>query len=98
MDALTGGPKQQGAPAGTAPGRVTIGWGRRDWVTVPRQAARAVELFPDAVLHWFERCGHFPQWDAPHQATDCSWTALTEVGAPPSRRRDLVAPGGSVYE
>jgi len=69
MDALTKGPMQQGAPAGTVPGRVTIGWGRRDLVTVPRQAARATELFPDAVLHWFERCGHFPQWDAPDEAT-----------------------------
>lgn len=68
MDALTKGPRQQGAPAGTAPGRITIGWGRRDLVTVPRQAARATVLFPDAVLHWFEQCGHFPQWDAPRQA------------------------------
>ncbi|GAA5016503.1 alpha/beta fold hydrolase [Terrabacter aeriphilus] len=68
MDALTKGPKQQGAPAGTVPGRVTIGWGRRDLVTLPGQAARATELFPDAVLHWFERCGHFPQWDAPDEA------------------------------
>jgi pimeloyl-ACP methyl ester carboxylesterase len=69
LNALTKGPKQQGAPAGTVPGRVTIGWGRRDLVTVPRQATRATELFPDAVLHWFERCGHFPQWDAPHETT-----------------------------
>lgn len=69
LDALTKGPKQQGAPAGTVPGHVTIGWGRRDLVTLPRQAARATEMFPDAVLHWFERCGHFPQWDAPHRAT-----------------------------
>ncbi|MEJ5913137.1 alpha/beta fold hydrolase [Pseudokineococcus sp. 1T1Z-3] len=69
LDALIHGPKQQGAPAGTVTGRVTIGWGRRDLVTVPKQAARAVELFPDAVLHWFERCGHFPQWDAPQEAT-----------------------------
>ena len=68
LEALTKGPKQQGAPAGTVPGRVTIGWGRRDLVTVPKQAARATELFPDAVLHWFERCGHFPQWDAPKEA------------------------------
>lgn len=69
MDALTKGPKQRGAPAGSVPGRVTIGWGRRDLVTVPKQAARATELFPDAVLHWFDRCGHFPQWDAPHEVT-----------------------------
>ncbi len=67
LDALTKGPKQQGAAAGTVPGRVTIGWGRRDLVTLPRQAARAKELFPDAELHWFERCGHFPQWDAPDE-------------------------------
>ena len=69
MDALTKGPKQRGAPAGSVPGRVTIGWGRRDLVTLPRQAARATKLFPDAVLHWFDRCGHFPQWDVPHEAT-----------------------------
>ena len=69
LNALIKGPKQQGAPAGTVPGRVTIGWGRRDRVTFPGQAARATALFPDAVLHWFERCGHFPQWDAPQEAT-----------------------------
>jgi pimeloyl-ACP methyl ester carboxylesterase len=68
MDALTKGPKQAGAPAGTLPGRATIGWGRRDLVTLPRQASRAEAAFPDAVLHWFERCGHFPQWDAPDDA------------------------------
>lgn len=69
LDALTKGPEQQGAPAGTVPGRVTIGWGRRDRVTVPKQATRATDRFPDARLHWFERCGHFPQWDAPGEAT-----------------------------
>ena len=68
MDALTKGPKQAGAPAGTLPGRATIGWGRRDLVTLPRQAARAIEAFPDAELHWVERCGHVPQWDAPDEA------------------------------
>lgn len=67
LDALTKGPKQQGAPAGTVPGRVTIGWGRRDLVTVPKQAMRAVRLYPDAKFHWFQRCGHFPQWDAPQE-------------------------------
>ena len=69
LHALIKGPKQLGAPAGTVPGRVMIGWGRRDLVTLPRQAARATELYPDAALHWFERCGHFPQWDVPHEAT-----------------------------
>ncbi|MDQ8043888.1 MAG: alpha/beta fold hydrolase [Solirubrobacteraceae bacterium] len=68
LDALTTGPKQGGAAAGTVPGRLTIGWGRRDLVTVPRQARRAIQAFPDAQLHWFRRCGHFPQWDAPQEA------------------------------
>lgn len=71
MAALTRGPKQRGAPAGTVPGRVTIGWGRRDRVTVPKQATRAWEAFPDARLHWFAHCGHFPQWDAPDEAVGC---------------------------
>jgi pimeloyl-ACP methyl ester carboxylesterase len=69
LEALTKGPRQAGAAAGTVPGRVVIGWGRRDLVTVPAQAQRAAALFPDATLHWFERCGHFPQWDAPAEAT-----------------------------
>lgn len=65
LDDLARGTKQQGAPAGTLPGRLTIGWGRRDRVTLARQAARAVAAFPDAQLHWFERSGHFPLWDEP---------------------------------
>lgn len=65
LDALRKGPRQAGAD--TTPGRVTIGWGRRDLVTVPRQAHRAVAMFPGARLHWFEGCGHFPQWDSPDE-------------------------------
>jgi pimeloyl-ACP methyl ester carboxylesterase len=44
-----------------------IGWGRFDRICFPRQAARAQELFPDAHIHWFERCGHYPHWDAPEE-------------------------------
>lgn len=67
LDALVHGPLQQGADAGTTPGRVTIGWGRRDRVTLSRQAVRAQEAFPDAELHWFEHSGHFPMWDQPRE-------------------------------
>lgn len=65
LDALTAAPAQRGLPRGRAPGRVTLGWGRRDAVTLPRQAERARLTFGDAEVHWFERTGHFPQWDAP---------------------------------
>jgi pimeloyl-ACP methyl ester carboxylesterase len=67
LDDLARGPRQRGAPAGSLPGRLTIGWGRRDRVTLARQAARAVEAFPDAELHWFRGSGHFPMWDAPEE-------------------------------
>lgn len=69
LDALVDGPTQQGAPPGSTPGRVVIGWGRQDRVTLPRQAARASQAFPDAHVHWFDRCGHSPQWDAPEETT-----------------------------
>ncbi|MDA0184963.1 alpha/beta fold hydrolase [Solirubrobacter phytolaccae] len=69
LDALVHGPPQAGMPAGTARGPIAIGWGRRDLVCLPRQAKRAIRQFPDARLHWFDRCGHFPQWDRPHEAT-----------------------------
>ncbi|MEI4274025.1 alpha/beta fold hydrolase [Klenkia sp. LSe6-5] len=65
LEDLARGPRQQPAPAGTARGRLVIGWGRRDRVTLARQAARAQRAFPDAELHWFDSCGHFPVWDAP---------------------------------
>lgn len=65
LDDLARGPRQEGAPAGTVPGRLTIGWGRRDRVTLARQASRAAAAFPDAEVHWFQRSGHYPHWDEP---------------------------------
>jgi len=48
-------------------GALVIGWGRRDRVCLPSQSKLALEKFPDACLHWFEHCGHFPQWDKPQE-------------------------------
>lgn len=64
---LVCGPTQPGLAPGEAQGPIVIGWGRRDWVTLPRQAQRAVGRFPDAHLHWFEGSGHFPHWDSPDE-------------------------------
>ena len=64
---LAYGETQQGAPPNSIPHPLVIGWGRRDRVCFPRQAMRALALFPDARLHWFEHCGHFPQWDVPQE-------------------------------
>lgn len=66
LQELVDGPLQQGTA--TTPGRVTIGWGRNDRLLLPRQAPRAHAAFPNARLHWFDHCGHFPQWDQPYEA------------------------------
>ncbi len=68
---LARGPLKQGSTL--TPGRVTIGWGRRDHLLLPRQAARAQAAFPSARLRWFEHCGHFPHWD---QAADTARVIL----------------------
>lgn len=65
---LANGPLQAGAA--NTPGRVTIGWGRRDRLLLPRQAHRAQAAFPNAQLHWFDQCGHFPHWDQPEETVE----------------------------
>lgn len=70
LASLARGPAQQGMPAGTATRPIVIVWGRSDRVCLPRQAARAVARFPDAHLHWFDACGHFPHWDAPARTAE----------------------------
>lgn len=65
LHSLAFGPAQEGSPAGSTRGRIVIGWGRKDRVCLPVQASRAQALFPDAQVHWFDDCGHFPQWDSP---------------------------------
>lgn len=64
---LAYGEEQQGAPKHAIAHPLVIGWGRQDRVCFPAEAKRAMELFPDARLHWFEQCGHFPHWDAPEE-------------------------------
>ena len=64
---LAYGPEQQGAPAGSLSKPMVIGWGRQDRVCFPSEAQIAQTLFPDARLHWFDGCGHFPHWDQPEE-------------------------------
>lgn len=85
LRALAHGPPQAGMPPGTARGPIVIGWGRRDLVCLPSQAARAMQRFPDARLHWFEACGHFPQWDVPEQASRLILDATNQLPSAPPR-------------
>lgn len=70
LEALVHGPDQEGATGAQTPGRVVIGWGRQDRVVTPSQARCARERFPDAELHWFDSCGHFPMWDRPAETVE----------------------------
>lgn len=76
LQALVDSPPQQGAPVDGTPGRVAIGWGEKDRVTLPSQAAAALRAFPGASMHWFADCGHFPLWDKPQETVqlvlDCT--------------------------
>lgn len=90
---LAFGEEPQGAPRGSVQHPLAIGWGRQDRVCLPRQAARALTLFPDAQLHWFEGCGHFPQWDSP-EATVRLILETTGVALDPWRRSRVVESPG----
>lgn len=64
---LAEGPEQRG-PAADPGKRIVIGWGSKDRLCLPRQAARAEAAFPSATLHWLAHSGHFPMWDEPGEA------------------------------
>jgi pimeloyl-ACP methyl ester carboxylesterase len=64
------GSPQQGAPKNSIPNQLAIAWGKWDLICFPQQAKRAIELFPDASLEWFENVGHFPHWDIPDQTAE----------------------------
>lgn len=67
LHSLAYGETQEGARQGSIQAPLVIGWGRQDRVCLPSQAELASLLFPDARLHWFEQCGHFPHWDSPQE-------------------------------
>ena len=70
LKGLVDGPAQLDLQARAERAPITIGWGRQDRVCLPSQSERETELFPSARLHWFDRCGHFPHWDAPAETVD----------------------------
>ena len=98
---LAYGEAQQGAPIGSIARPLAIGWGRRDRVCLPRQAARACALFPDARLHWFDRCGHFPHWDRPDETVQLILETIGErprvlASAPAGLRSAAAVPAATL--
>lgn len=68
--ALSTGPDQEGAPAGSLPGPVLAVWGAQDRVTLPSQAKTLQNRFPDAAVEVWNGCGHFPHWDQPTRVVE----------------------------
>jgi pimeloyl-ACP methyl ester carboxylesterase len=46
---------------------ITIAWGTRDWLLIPRQGRRAERTVPGARMVWLKGLGHTPMWDDPPQ-------------------------------
>jgi pimeloyl-ACP methyl ester carboxylesterase len=46
---------------------VTIAWGAKDRVLLPRQAKRAARKLPTAQIVMLEGCGHVPTYDDPQR-------------------------------
>ncbi|GAA4393779.1 alpha/beta fold hydrolase [Hymenobacter koreensis] len=85
---LAYGPRQEGAPRGSLRHPLVIGWGRQDRVCFPSQARRATAAFPDAALYWFDRCGHFPQWDQPTETVALILSVTDRESSPVMVRQD----------
>ncbi len=49
---------------------LTVAWGQRDALLLPRQGARAIERLPFAQLVPLRGCGHVPVWDDPQLVGD----------------------------
>jgi pimeloyl-ACP methyl ester carboxylesterase len=58
---------------------VTVAWGAKDRLLLPRQARRAAQAIPHARVLMLPGCGHVPTWDDPGQVA----RVLLEGAAPP---------------
>ncbi|WP_234853264.1 alpha/beta fold hydrolase [Paracoccus everestensis] len=76
---LAEGPTQEGSAS--TPGPVTIVWGRKDRLLLPRQAEQAMQAFPEARLHWVDQAGHYISWDAPDEALRLSRQGIASTGS-----------------
>jgi len=75
---LAYGEEQEGAERGSISKPLVIGWGKQDRICFPSQALKALHLFPDAHLYWFNKSGHFPHWDKPAETAALIIRVTTE--------------------
>ena len=85
------GETQQVAPRGSINAPLVIGWGRHDRVCFTSEARLAMDMFPDARLHWFAHSGHFPHWDEPHATARLILDLLSPRAASALREPEFIA-------
>jgi len=49
---------------------VTVAWGTRDWLLIPREGRRVRRVLPRARMVWLEGLGHVSMWDDPDRVAD----------------------------
>ncbi|RBP44339.1 pimeloyl-ACP methyl ester carboxylesterase [Roseimicrobium gellanilyticum] len=65
---------QHGVPPHVFKHPLVLAWGRQDRLCPVSQAELALLYFPDARLHFFDKCGHHPHWDAPREVAKLTLT------------------------
>ena len=51
-----------------------------------RQAWRALSLFPQAQVYWFDHSGHCPQWDSPAETVELILKVTAQAAQPDAVR------------
>ena len=67
---------------------VTIAWGQRDFVLIPRQGRRAVRAIPGARLVTLRGCGHVPTYDDPKLVAEVLLVGSRPAQISPSATRE----------
>lgn len=63
---------------------VTIGWGDKDRLLIPKQARRAAEKLPTARVETLPGCGHVPMLDDPQAVVDLVRSTITAAAPTPA--------------
>ena len=62
---------------------VTVAWGAKDRLLLPRQARRAAHAIPRARVLMLNGCGHVPTWDDPEQVARVILEGAAQAGSSP---------------
>jgi pimeloyl-ACP methyl ester carboxylesterase len=72
---------------------VTIVWGQRDFLLIPRQSRRAVRAIPGARLVTLRGCGHVPTYDDPQLVAEVLLAGSPPAPIAPARRESAATAG-----